>query len=131
MTEAEKRRKKRELERKIRKLEGKIKEAEKLQEDFEDCEKEINTSGEDWRDGRARFLKSQIARQVVVNDLFEGVIAERLSQDIPDVMLLMNRTVSKMDELKKKISRQVKKLEEYIKKLEKEKRALERQLAAL
>lgn len=131
MTEAERRRKKKELERKIRRLEGEIKKAEELKEDFEDCEKGIDAAGEDWSEGRKKFIKSQIARQVVVTDLFEGVIAEQLSQDIPDAMLLMNRTVSEMKSLNRKVSHQIEKLEKYIKKLEKEKRALERQLAAL
>lgn len=116
---------------KIRELSGKIDEAREIIDELNDCKREMTRDVEEWSHTYQSFQAVPIQSEVVVEDMFEGVIAEVLSSEIPECAEKMNKTCGMMKDLCGEIAKQVGSLQEYIIKLQQEKESLYAELSTI
>ena len=116
---------------KINALSKKISEARKIITGLNECKRELQKNIEDWNSTYSSFKAVPIQADVVVTDVFEGVIAEALSTEIPTTAEIMNGTCSEMEALCGAIANQIQKLQEYITKLQQQIQSLYMELSAV
>ena len=116
---------------KIRELSRKIDEVREIIDELNDCKREMTRNVEEWEHTYQSFQAIPIQSEVVVEDVFEGAIAEVLSSEIPKCAEKMNKTCGMMENLCGKIAEQVSCLQEYITKLQQEKESLYAELSTI
>lgn len=116
---------------KIRVLSKKVSVARDIIAGLNDCKRDIQRNTESWNNTYDGFKAVPIQAEVIVPDVFEGVVAEALSAEIPATAALMNQTCGEMAALCGIISIQIQKLQEYIEKLQAQIQLLYIELAAI
>lgn len=116
---------------KISILSRKISEAREIMDGLRDCQRNIINITEDWENTYSSFQTVPINADVVVIDVFEGVIAEAMGGEIPEVAEKMNNTCGLMKSLCSNIAEQIKRLQEYIEKLQQQIQSLYMELSAI
>lgn len=101
----------------IRLLQGKLSIARELVSAFRKVHMEVKNAQEQWTSNYTAFQSIEINANVLVTDVFEGNIAEKLSGRIPQVTGKMETTVAQMENTDSCITRQITLLEEYIQEL--------------
>ena len=130
--EMEARRAKREaLRREISILQGKISVAREMVLDLNTLKAGISRTKEQWENQYAVFQSVEINASVMVADVFEGNIAEKLSTEIQETTAKMQLTASQMEYSCTNIASQVTRLQEYIQELYQKMQALYVEMTAL
>lgn len=123
--------KRNEIMRKMNEVYSKLREAQDIMASLNSCKTNIQNEVECWNNEYHSFQRTAINADVVVEDVFEGTIAELLSREIPEKAERMERTCRQMNWLCREISVQLNQLRAYVEELQAQIQALHVELASL
>lgn len=123
--------KRNEIRKEISRLALKISAARDIIEGLNECKRDITRGIEQWNDAYNAFNAVPINNQIFITDLFEGNIAETLSEEVPNTAGIMVNTCGQMESLCGYIAEQISRLNEYISRLQTKLRELYAELAAI
>ncbi|MGC6767716.1 hypothetical protein [Enterococcus sp. LJL51] len=110
---AAKERKRRELNERAVKVRKKINQASELKASFQAKQSELTSEVTQITAKKNSALSSQIAKEVRVSKVFEGVIAEMQASRLPEGVTTLEENIKKVEKVIEGISDQISKLSNY------------------
>ncbi|MHC5217578.1 hypothetical protein ACYSNR_13940 [Enterococcus sp. LJL128] len=110
---AAKERKRRELNERAVKVRKKINQASELKASFQAKQSELTSDVTQITAKKNSALSSQIAKEVRVSKVFEGVIAEMQASRLPEGVTTLEENIKKVEKVIEGISDQISKLSNY------------------
>ncbi len=112
--QAERARKRKEIEKKIKGLE-KEKDAVREQiKKFEEEQLNLHSLQEMWEEKKNKYNGNEVLSEVVIVNVFEGVCAGKIKDDFTACIKEMDQTYSKTGGLRENIKAQISRLQQYI-----------------